>query len=428
MRQLRRRAPLVLLLSITLVHSMTSTRAADPQPSYQDDVRLLAQHTNVLEFDDGNGAHVAVCPQWQGRVMTSTCDGPLGASFGWINRDFIAAGKSSKEFNNYGGEDRFWISPEAGQFGFFFAPGAEQIVTNAITPPGLNEGAFEVAQEFGSPAELGSRTFRRDGVQLTKRINLTNYSKTNFQLDIVRNFRLLGATQFAELCGIDRAMLIGSGAPHLVGFATENAVINRGPAMKRETGLLSIWSLGQFKPGRHTVIIAPFQSGDGASAVTSDYFGPVPDARLKIVDGAVYFLGDGKFRAKFGIAARRAKPIAGSFDFDNNVLTIVSYTLPADAARRMYINNLWQLPLDKPYQGDAFNSYNDGPAAPGAETLGGFYELETLSPTLELATGETLTHTHRTFHLQGDFQPLAAIARSALGVDLNQVRNTMFPK
>ena len=68
---------------------------------------------------------MAVCPEWQGRVMTSTCGGLDGPSFGFVNREFIEAGKLDPHFNNYGGEDRLWLSPEGGQFSLWFKPGVE---------------------------------------------------------------------------------------------------------------------------------------------------------------------------------------------------------------------------------------------------------------------------------------------------------------
>ena len=97
---------------------------------------------------------VTVCPDYQGRIMTSTCAGPNGASLGWVNYDFITAGKHSPAFNNFGGEDRFWLGPEGGQFGLFFQMEMKQIVQNWYTPPELNTGTFRVESQdaagFGS--------------------------------------------------------------------------------------------------------------------------------------------------------------------------------------------------------------------------------------------------------------------------------------
>ena len=55
--------------------------------SYREAKEFLDQHTGVVELSDGGGARVAVCPGWQGRVMTSTCGGagrggPRGARRG----------------------------------------------------------------------------------------------------------------------------------------------------------------------------------------------------------------------------------------------------------------------------------------------------------------------------------------------------------
>src|SRR5262249_1921130 len=161
-------------------------------------------------------------------------------------------------------------------------------------------------------------------------------------------------------------------------------------AMNPETGLVSIWTLGQFRPGAKTVIIIPYRGGSDEElgpVVKPDYFGPLPPERLKVTDQAVLMLGDGEFRAKIGVSPRRARPVIGSYGFANEVLTIVSLSLPDDAAQRTYINNAWELPQAEPLRGDAVNSYNDGPSEPGAKALGGFYELETLSPATPLEPG-----------------------------------------
>jgi len=67
------------------------------------------------------------------------------------------------------------------------------------------------------------------------------------------------------------------------------------------------------------------------------------------------------------------------------------------------------------------NSYNDGPAEPGAKPLGPFYELETSSPAAALRPGESLTHAHRTVHLQGPEAALSRVARAVLGIGLEDI-------
>ena len=106
---------------------------------YGDTRAFLAKHTELVELvGDGGAAHVAVCPAWQGRVMTSSCDGLAGQSFGFVNDEFIAAGKANAHFNNYGAEERMWLSPEGGQFSLWFEPGKEQNLANWFTPPAFN--------------------------------------------------------------------------------------------------------------------------------------------------------------------------------------------------------------------------------------------------------------------------------------------------
>ncbi len=85
--------------------------------SFADDVAFLRQHTSVVVLSAKKGqARVAVCPELQGRVLTSSARGDRGPSYGWINRALIASKQRTPHINAYGGEDRFWLGPEGGQF------------------------------------------------------------------------------------------------------------------------------------------------------------------------------------------------------------------------------------------------------------------------------------------------------------------------
>lgn len=390
---------------------------AAEKTTYEDDLKFLARYTNVLELTDGHQARVAICPEYQGRVMTSTCAGLRGPSFGWINREFIAAHTKDPHFNNYGGEDRFWLAPEGGQFALWFAPGSEQTLDTWFTPPALNDGHFRV---------ISSR--REPFYRLGRQILLSNASNTQFDLNVTRTVRLLRTSGFAGLFGSEAAEVLGGGGVRMVGFETVNRIANRGPTMSREKGLVSIWVLGMFRPSPETVIIVPYRSGDEAElgpVVQSDYFGEVPPQRLKVTPKAVLLRGDGNYRSKIGVSPRRVLPVAGSIDFGGGVLTLVHFSLPEKPEANLYVNNTWMLPQENPYEGDAVNSYNDGPPEPGAESLGGFYELESLSPARPLGRGESLSHHHRTFHVQGDPAALARLAKIVLGVELDEVREQM---
>ncbi len=100
------------------------------------------------------------------------------------------------------------------------------------------------------------------------------------------------------------------------------------------------------------------------------------------------------------------------------MLTIVKFDLPGGSSD--YVNSMWEF-QDDPYSGDAVNSYNDGPPAPGKAPLGPFYELETSSPAAALRRRATARHVHRTFHFQGDKRELDAITRALLGAKLKDI-------
>ena len=154
-----------------------------------------------------------------------------------------------------------------------------------------------------------------------------------------------------------------------------------------------------FTPTPQTVVIIPFSPVPNArSYITDNYFGPVPPERLQVQDSVLFFVCDGKYRSKIGLSPVIAKPMAASFDFQNNVLTLV---LPEIHKEASYVNSKWELQKE-PYKGDVINSYNDGPLADGTQ-MGPFYEIESSSPALELKSGETATYHQTTLHLQGPY-------------------------
>jgi hypothetical protein len=176
-----------------------------------------------------------------------------------------------------------------------------------------------------------------------------------------------------------------------------------------------------FTPTPETMVIIPFtQIPDARKHITDNYFGPVSQERLQVKDSVLFFVCDGKYRSKIGIAPAIAKPLAASYDFKNNVLTLVIPEIHKDA---YYVNSKWEH-QQQPYKGDVINSYNDGPLENG-EQMGPFYEIESSSPAFELKTGETGTYKQVTCHLQGNYTSLKILAKNILGTDLDTVRATM---
>jgi hypothetical protein len=383
--------------------------AAPASLSFDDDLAFLAQHTAVIVLGEAPGARVAVVPAWQGRVATSTVGGPDAPSFGWINRELVASRKLQPHMNAFGGEDRIWLGPEGGQYSIFFKKGDPFDLEHWQTPALIDSDSWP-------PVEQGPRhaVFRRDS-------RLVNYSGTAFELRLERTLRLLDREAAAKAFG---AVLPAS--LRIVAFESENVLVNTGRSPWTQSGgLLSIWILGMFTPTPRTTVAIPYRQGpeeELGPIVNDAYFGKVPSERLRAKDGVVFFKGDGERRSKIGLAPSRATPVLGSWDASRGVLTIVSYTQPANA--RDYVNSMWEI-QKQPYRGDVVNSYNDGPPAPGAKPLGPFYELETSSPAAALAPGEKLIHVHRTLHVQGGRAELDALARAVLGVSLDAIEGAL---
>jgi hypothetical protein len=411
-------APTMRLLTLLVAAASLSPvlLAAREVPSssprrYREDLDLLRRHLDVAELVSPDGAgRVAVVAAYQGRVMTSTAGGLDGWSLGWINEELVASGKTLPHMNPYGGEDRFWLGPEGGQFALFFAPNVPFDLEHWQTPPLIDTEPFETAE-----ADATHVVFRREA-------RLSNRAGTAFHVGIERTVRLLSRVEVGRLLGHELPE-----SAKVVAFETQSAVTNRGDAAwTKPGGLPSVWILGMFPPSPGATVVIPFAPGSESErgpVVNDAYFGKVPGDRLVIGDGVLFFRGDGRYRGKIGIPPRRARPVCGGLDPRRDLLTLVQYSL--DPSARDYVNSMWEI-QEHPFAGDVVNSYNDGPPAPGAAPLGPFYEIETSSPALALGPGESHTHVHRTIHIQGADAVLDPVARDVLGVGVERIR-AAFP-
>lgn len=388
--------------------SSNTTQSGDSMSSdktFQQDVDFLNKHveTIVLRSDSGD-AMVAVTPAYQGRVMTSSATGGDGVSFGWLNYDHIASGEVAEHINAYGGEERFWLGPEGGQFSVYFAPGAKFEFADWQTPPLIDTEAYDVAEKSDSK------------VSFVKEATIKNYSNNEFKLRIDRDIEVL------DPAAVESSLGVKPGDLKFVGYRTTNKLTNTGDAAwTKDTGMLSIWLLGMYKPGPKTTIVVPFVEGSEEELgviVNDTYFGKVPADRLKVAEGVMYLSGDGNYRSKIGVPPKRAKDIAGSYDAERGVLTLVKYNKPEGVTD--YVNSMWEI-QDEPFAGDTVNAYNDGSPAPGEKPLGPFYEIETSSPALALEPGKSGEHISETYHFQGDRAELDRVAKETLGVSLDEI-------
>ena len=383
--------------------------------TFSEDLKFLQKHTPIVLLENGDAA-VAVATDYQGRVMTSTFDQKVGPSFGWINRKVIEAGLLSDEEKKgkleehiyiFGGEERFWLGPEGGQFALFFQPGTKFEFSDWTTPPAIDTEPFELVSQTKNSAQ-----FKRD-------CEMTNFSGTKFTMGIERTVRLLDDSAVAEAL---QTQEIPAGIKY-VAYETDNRLTNRGDnAWTAATGMPSIWLLGMYNPSPGTTVVIPFKSGDESELgvkVNDLYFGKVPPEYLTVKDDVLYFKGDGTRRGKIGLSAERSKGIAGSYDADGKVLNIVMYNV--QDAPNGFVNSMWEH-QEQPYKGDVINSYNDGSPEAGKPPLGPFYELETSSPAAPLKPGETMKHVQKTLHVQGSEEQLDAIAKRVFGVGLSEIK------
>ena len=188
-----RRTTGILLRTVGLVSLCAACSASGPtgaRPAggpFSSDVAFLRQHTDVVLLTDASGgAQVAVAPGYQGRVMTSTTGGSDGPSFGWIGRAAVSAGSKQPHMNVFGGEDRFWLGPEGGQYALYFKPGDPFDLDHWQVPDAFDWDKWEIASQ--TPTE----------VRFRKRMALMNYSRTPLTLDVDRTVRLLTSSDAAS--------------------------------------------------------------------------------------------------------------------------------------------------------------------------------------------------------------------------------------
>jgi hypothetical protein len=360
----------------------------------------------VLESNDDRSMLV-LSPELQGRVMTSTLNGNQGTSFGWLNYDLIASKEIQEHINPTGGEERFWLGPEGGQYSIYFKPGVPFDFENWYVPPVLDTEEFDVVAHDSLSAVFH------------KELNLINYSGTKLDIEVTRSVSLLNKEQ------VRAALQLTTEDFSVVAYQTSNRVKNIGELdWEKESGLVSIWLLGMFTPSPETTVIIPIKEGTNrqlGAKVKDDYFGEVAADRLKKTERTIFFKADGKSRGKIGISPLRATKFMGSYDAKNETLTILEIEAPK--ATDDYVNSAWET-QENPFSGDVLNSYNDGPLEDGSQ-MGPFYELESSSPALALSSGESYTHTQRTYHIKGTTEIVNRMVEKLLGVTIEEI-NVVF--
>ncbi len=387
-------------------NTMNNTKSNFVKGTYGYDVSFFAEkkiHTIELK-DEQSKASLLIVPDYQGRVMTSSANGNEGSSFGWINYKLIESGKVSSQFNPYGGEERIWFGPEGGPFSIYFSKGKEQIYSNWVVPQQIDTKPFDIVSQAA------------DSVSFHKEFAIVNASGTNMEIGVDRTIKLLTHAETESALGVAIEPSL-----NYVAYESDNSLMNNGQsAWTEKTGFLSIWLLSMFNPSEQGVVFIPFREGSEAElgkVVKDDYFGKVPTDRLLVRDGILFFKTDGKYRSKIGVSPQRSLPWCGSYDPKNHVLTLLWYSKPTEPAK--YVNSQWGKQED-PLNGDAVNSYNDGPVEDGS-VMGPFYEIESSSPAALLLPGEKITHKQRIFHITGEEAKLSVIIEKLFNIPVSAI-------
>lgn len=362
--------------------------------TYAEDRAFLEKHLPLVELADGP-RRVLLTPALQGRVLTSTAGND--ASHGWLNYGLIASGERLPHCNNFGGEDRYWLGPEGGQYSLFFPGGSDFAFADWQTPAVIDTEGWALVASSEKSAAVRTEALLR------------NYAGTELACALERQVTLL------DDAGLERELGVTPGdGVQAVAFRSDNRLTNRGSfAWDAAMGMPSIWVLGQFVVSADNTILVPFRPAAG-ERINDAYFGRIGGDRLQIEGNVIRFRADGRSRGKIGLPPAMTLPAAGAYDATAGVLTIVKFSF--DPAATAYVNSMWEHQTE-PLHGDAVNAYNDGPLEDGS-IMGPFYELESSSPAAALAPGETIVHRHLTAHLAGPAEALARVAREVLGVEL----------
>jgi len=366
--------------------------------SYGAIITPIAKKAMVIELlSDNKKGRIAISPEIQGKVLTTTYGGLRGESNGWINEEAIKG--NELDIAEIGGEERLWFGPLGSQHSFYFQQLKPFNGGNWLVPPSLSTEPYHL------------KKFVSKEVLLSKQITLTNFIGTEFNFEVLRKIRLLEQEDVENNLNIK----IKNGLSY-VAYESINSIQNKDDKpWKKETGLVSVWNLNMFKGSDETVVIIPLINEVSMDKIYK-YLGPLDQSRIQLKQNSLLFKADGKYRSKIGVPHEMAPKIYGSYSKDKERLTIVQYrkTIETD-----YSNSDISI-QDNPYEGEIIPIYNDGRMDYSPTNKTSFFELETTSASVELWPGKYVTHYHRVYHFSANETMLNAISEKLLGIRLKE--------
>ncbi len=363
--------------------------------------------TLVLSNDN---SFVAVSPALQARVMTSTYGGADGPSIGWINRVQLAFKNDPANRAQVGGEDRFWVGPQGGDFSLFFKGGAARTSENWQIP------SFMSAEPWALVAKTQSRA------KFEKTAEFENDKGAKFKIKAEREISVLSRKHVSDILGIEIPSQV-----EIAAFQSFNKLTNAGDKKwTPDSGLLNISVQSCFNANRKTYAFIPYRAGEPAKLgdIVRDNFleasaSADTSERLTVDTDFIKYKVDGRRLGEIGVSPQRSEGIALSYDETNRILTVILYIKPAQL--RSYLPSSWRRAADN-FGGEAVSVFNNGAPAGSNAPAAAYYEISTYSPALSLEAGKSQFHLQRTFHFHGSEYDLGLISYKLAGISIGQLR------
>ena len=332
--------------------------------SYHDALNYLIQKTSVVELYDQLGGRVAVCPDWNGRVLTSTNGGLEGDSFGYINVQAI----DTDCYEDFGGEDQWTLSP------LIYTYSIESIKANHT----ILQRTHQMADANGTPVEF----------HLTRTISLLS--------------RYQAGAMFADAL----ADALEQNDVSVVCFHTENTV------RLQERAYVACRQRGMFNASPSTAVIVsepPVSFTPEPFSADIDYLGGAPHGRVRHLPKTLLIRADGHGRCQVTIPFATAPPIFGAIERWSGTLTLWTYDLPNGSE-----------------ENDMIRMYNPGHSHGNELDWATYYEMNCFSAVREVVPECPLTYSQCTLHINADNALLDELIQQIFGVSLQEIAKKML--
>ncbi|MGL6195974.1 MAG: DUF6786 family protein [Thermoguttaceae bacterium] len=391
--------------------------------SYSNGLFYLESKTKVYELSNEFGARVAVCPDWNGRIMTSTCSGIDGESSGLIdvhNIDEISKHQHTSFIHPpqtntigrekyIGGENQFVIEPENGPFGILERVDDPSDETPHTIHNAYKEGPFDV--------DTG---INHKEIRLRRIVKFSNRIGTPFALSTVRTIRLLDIEELSERFASPIVVAMEQPDISYISYETNSTIVNIGEPLTRDGGLVSVKIRNMFNASPYSVLLVPFRRGDEdmfGPPINADFFGATSRQRLQILPSVAVLKLEGLLHANLSVSNQRVVSRCAAIDFRSGLFTIISFNLPDVPALCKYTDaeNVMTAYKHEPTPSDTETSFSSP-----------YYGFDTCTPAKELRHGESVTHSQLTTHIYADNKTLEYLVQTIFHVDVNKVFNTVY--